>query len=240
MTAFLLIIYHGNNCLQTLSFGLMFDKQTRIISIYLSKQTFMKKLISLSALLITMMLLSGCEILNQAQQMANLTKCEFRLNSVDQLRLAGVNIQQVRQLSDLNFMDAAKITAAAASGGNLPLNFTLNVEVKNPNPATAGLNRLDWILLIDDIEMTTGVNDQRVQVAANGGTAIIPLTIGIDLRQALQGKSADAIANFGLNLAGAGNRPTRITLKAKPTIMLGSQTISYPGYLTVQNEFTSR
>jgi len=200
----------------------------------------MKKLISLSALLITMMLLSGCEILNQAQQMANLTKCEFRLNSVDQLRLAGVNIQQVRQLSDLNFMDAAKITAAAASGGNLPLNFTLNVEVKNPNPAAAGLNRLDWILLIDDIEMTTGVNDQRVQVAANGGTAIIPLTIGIDLRQALQGKSADAIANFGLNLAGAGNRPTRITLKAKPTIVVGSQTISYPGYLTVQNEFTSR
>ena len=199
----------------------------------------MKKLISLSALLITMMLLSGCEILEQAQQMANLTKCEFRLNSVDQLRLAGVNIQQVRQLSDLNFMDAAKITAAAA-GGTLPLNFTLNVEVKNPNPAAAGLNRLDWILLIDDIEMTTGVNNQRVQVAANGGTAIIPLTIGIDLRQALQGKSADAIANFGLNLAGAGNRPTRITLKAKPTIMVGSQTISYPGYLTVQNEFTSR
>jgi hypothetical protein len=199
----------------------------------------MKKLISLSALLITMMLLSSCEILEQAQQMANLTKCEFRLNSVDQLRLAGVNIQQVRQLSDLNFMDAAKITAAAA-GGTLPLNFTLNVEVKNPNPAAAGLNRLDWILLIDDIEMTTGVNDQRVQVAANGGTAIIPLTIGIDLRQALQGKSADAIANFGLNLAGAGNRPTRITLKAKPTIMVGSQTISYPGYLTVQNEFTSR
>jgi len=199
----------------------------------------MKKLISLSALLITMMLLSSCEILEQAQQMANLTKCEFRLNSVDQLRLAGVNIQQVRQLSDLNFMDAAKITAAAA-GGTLPLNFTLNVEVKNPNPAAAGLNRLDWILLIDDIEMTTGVNNQRVQVAANGGTAIIPLTIGIDLRQALQGKSADAIANFGLNLAGAGNRPTRITLKAKPTIMVGSQTIAYPGYLTVQNEFTSR
>ena len=239
MTAFLLIIKHGNNCLQTLSFGLIFDMQTRIILNYLSKQTFMKKLISLSALLITMMLLSSCEILEQAQQMANLTKCEFRLNSVDQLRLAGVNIQQVRQLSDLNFLDAAKITAAAA-GGTLPLNFTLNVEVKNPNPAAAGLNRLDWILLIDDIEMTTGVNDQRVQVAANGGTAIIPLTIGIDLRQALQGKSADAIANFGLNLAGAGNRPTRITLKAKPTIMVGSQTISYPGYLTVQNEFTSR
>ncbi|MBW6492671.1 MAG: hypothetical protein K0B15_15920 [Lentimicrobium sp.] len=199
----------------------------------------MKKLTSLSVILIITIFMSGCEILNQAQQMTNLTKCEFRLSSVDQLRLAGVDIQQINQLSDLRLMDAAKITAAAASGGSLPLNFTLNVEAKNPNTAMAGLNRLDWILLIDDIEMVSGVNDQRVQIPANGGTTNIPLTIGINLKEALKGKSADAIANFGLNLAGTGNRPTRITLKAKPTIMVGSQTISYPGYLTVQNEFTS-
>lgn len=200
----------------------------------------MKKLLSLSAIFFMTIFLSGCEILQQAQQMANLTKCEFRLSTVDQLRLAGVDIQQINQLSDLRLMDAAKITAAAASGGSLPLNFTLNVEAKNPNPAIAGLNRLDWILLIDDIEMVNGVNDQRVQIPANGGTSIIPLTIGINLKEALKGKNADAIANFGLNLAGVGNQPTRITLKAKPTIMVGSQAIAYPGYITVQNEFTSR
>ena len=183
--------------------------------------------------------MSSCEILEQASQVANLTKCEFRLKSVDQLRLAGVDIQQVDQFSDLTFMDAARITAAA-TGGNLPLNFTLNVEAKNPNSAIAGLNRLDWILLIDDIEMVSGVNEQNIQIAANGGTSTIPLTIGINLKEALKGKSADAIANFGLNLAGAGNKPTRITLKAKPSIMVSGRSIAYPGYLTVENEFTSR
>jgi len=186
-----------------------------------------------------MLLLSGCDILNQATQMLNLTKCEFRLATVDQLKLAGVNIQQVHKLSDLNMLDAGKITAAALSGGSLPLTFTLNVEAKNPNSSMAGLNRLDWILLIDDIEMVSGTNQNRVQIPANGGTATLPLAISVDLKQALKGKSGDAIANFGLNLAGAGNRPTRITLKAKPTIVVGNQTIAYPGYLTVQNEFTS-
>ena len=199
----------------------------------------MKKTFIFAFIIVNLILLSGCEILEQASQVANLTKCEFRLQSVDQLRLAGVNIQQVDQLSDLSFMDAAKITAAA-TGSNLPLNFTLNVEAKNPNNAIAGLNRLDWILLIDDIEMVSGVNEQNVQIAANGGTSTIPLTIGINLKEALRGKSADAIANFGLNLAGAGNKPTRITLKAKPSIMVSGRSIAYPGYITVENEFTSR
>jgi len=185
-------------------------------------------------------LFSSCDVLDQARQMAALSKCEFRLSSVEQLRLAGVNIQQVNHWSDLNLMDAAKITTAIASGGSLPLNFTLNVEAKNPNTAVAGLNRLDWILLIDDIEMVSGVNENRVQIPADGGTSVIPLTIGVDLKEALTGKSAEAIANFGLNLAGAGNKPTRITLKAKPYISVGPQSISYPGYLTIQNEFTSR
>lgn len=199
----------------------------------------MKKTFILSLFITTIFTFNSCDILEQASQVATLTKCEFRLKSVDQMRLAGVNIQQIDQLSDLNFMDAAKITAAATSG-NLPLNFTLNVEAKNPNSATAGLSRLDWILLIDDIQMVSGVNEQNVQIAANGGTSVIPLTIGINLKEALKGKSADAIANFGLNLAGAGNKPTRITLKAKPSIMVNGRSIAYPGYLTVENEFTSR
>lgn len=200
----------------------------------------MKKIIFMLAVVFTATVFSACDILDQARQVAMLSKCEFRLSSVDQLRLAGVNIQQVKKLSDLNLMDAAKITTAAVSGSSLPLNFTLNVEVKNPNAGTAGLTKLDWILFIDDIQMVSGVNEQRVQIPGNGGTGTIPLSIGVNLKEVLKGKSGDAIANFGLNLAGAGNKPTRITLKAKPTIMVGSQYIAYPGYLTVQNEFTSR
>jgi len=199
----------------------------------------MKKIPVIAAIFLMITLITGCEILDQARQVAMLSKCEFKLKTVDQLRLAGVNIQQVKKLTDLNMMDAAKITAAAVSGGSLPLNFTLNVEARNPNTSAAGLTKLEWILFIDDIQMVSGVNEQRVQIPGNGGTGIIPLSIGIDLKQALKGKSGEAIANFGLNLAGAGNKPTRITLKARPTIMVGSQSIAYPGYLTIQNEFTS-
>ncbi|HAH59745.1 MAG TPA: hypothetical protein DCL86_16510 [Bacteroidales bacterium] len=186
------------------------------------------------------LIFSGCEVLDQISQTASLARCEFRLKTVDQLKLAGVNIQQVNQLSDLSLSDAARITTAIATGGSLPLTFTLNVEAKNPNSSLAGMNRLDWILLIDDIEMVSGVNEDRLQIPANGGTSVLPLSIAINLKEALKGKSGEAIANFGLNLAGAGNRPTRITLKAKPTVIVRGQSIAYPGYITINNEFTSR
>ena len=199
----------------------------------------MKKQILLSLIAISL-IFSGCEILDQVAQTASLARCEFRLKTVDQLRLAGVNIQQVNQLSDLSLMDAARITTALATGGSLPLTFTLNLEAKNPNTALAGLNRLDWTLLIDDIEMVSGVNEDRLEISPNGGTSVLPLSIAVNLKEALKGKSGDAIANFGLNLAGAGNRPTRITLRAKPTIVVRGQSIAYPGFITINNEFTSR
>lgn len=193
----------------------------------------------LALLLLTAFLLTSCDVLKQIGEMAAFTRCEFRLSTVENLSLAGVNIQQKKNFSDLNFADAARLTAAFV-GGELPLDLTLNVQVKNPNQSQASLNKLEWILLIDGIEMISGLNQQKVTVPAGGGTAILPLRIGVDLKKALSGKSKDAILNFGFNLAGAGNKPTRITLKAKPSVMVGNQIVTYPNYLMIENEFTSQ
>lgn len=194
--------------------------------------------ILLFACLSLFMILTSCDVLQQVNQAANLTKCEFRLESVTNLSLAGVNVQKVNELSDLSLLDAGKL-ATAVSSQQFPLNFTLNIEAKNPNPSVAGITKIDWILLIDGIEMTKGILDQQVTIPANNGTAIIPMQLHFDLKKALSGKSADAIINFGLNLADMGNKPSRITLKMKPTITINSFLLSYPGYITTNTEFSS-
>lgn len=171
--------------------------------------------------------------------MGMLAKCDFRLKTVENTNLAGVNIQRVQKLSDLNFIDAARISAAM-TGKELPLTFTLNVEARNPNATPASMQRIDWILLIDDIEMANGTNTQQVLIPANQGTIIIPLQISSDLKKSLTGKSGNAILNFAFNLGGAGNTPSRISLKAKPTILIGSFPLAYPGYITVTQEFSSK
>jgi len=182
---------------------------------------------------------SSCDVLNQVTQISNLTKCDFRLESVQQLNLAGIYVQNVHKLSDLNMFDAANL-AAAVSSKQFPLDFTLNVEARNPNTANAGMTKIDWILLIDDIEMTRGILDQQVTVPANNGIAIIPLKMHVDLQKALTGKSADAVINFGMNLAGSGNKPTRFTLQMKPTITVNGFPITYPGYVNVKTEYSGQ
>jgi LEA14-like dessication related protein len=201
----------------------------------------MIKHIKLTALLLVAILMvmpfPGCDVTQQVQQAANLVNCDFRVLSVENINLAGINIQNKNSIKSLNLGDAAKIMTAVG-GSTLPLSLTLNFEAKNPNSSPAGLNKLLWILFIDDIQMTSGTVDKAFTIPPNGGNAIIPIQVGIDLKQVLKGKSLEAIVNFGFNLAGMGNKPTRIKAKLKPTIMIGNHPLSYPGYISVNNEFS--
>ncbi len=181
---------------------------------------------------------NSCDILDQAAQMAMLTKCEFRLSTLTNTRLAGVNIQNVDAFKQLSLVDAGKLTAAYASG-NMPLTFTLNVEAKNPNSKPAGMSKLDWILMIDDLEVLNGVTEQRVNIPANGGTATLPMEMKFNLLKVLETRNVESLSNFAMNLAGVGNKPTRVSLKAKPTIYVGSSPITYPNYITINTQFSS-
>lgn len=194
----------------------------------------MKKISTL--LVIVLIAMTSCK---QLQELTNLAKCDFKLKTIDNIQLAGVNVQQFQNLNQLNIMDVAKLTTAYMSK-NLPLSFNLNVDARNPNPSKAAVTALDWILEIDNIEMTRGVLNKRFEIAPNGGVTMIPMVLNFDLLKVLSGKSKDAALNFAFNLSGAGNTPTRITLKARPTVMVGSIPLQYPGYISIKNTFVSK
>jgi hypothetical protein len=182
-----------------------------------------------------LLVIPACSVIQQTSEISAFAKCEFRIESARNIKLASVSIQDKRAMSDLSLMDMAKIGSVLA-GGTLPLNFDLNIQIKNPNPKLGAMNRIDWILIIDDIEMTRGTLNQRVEIPANSMTEL-PVAMSLDLMKSLNGKSGDALINFAMNLAGTGSKPTRIKLKAKPTIMIGTTQIDYPGYITIKEEF---
>ena len=190
----------------------------------------------LAAILIAGSLVSGCAFLDQFLQMRTFANCKFRLVGVSNVRIAGVRIDGKNSLKQVGVLDAVRI-AAALKGGEFPLDLVLNIEVKNPNPKTAAMNRLAWILLVDNIEMVRGQLDRRVEVAPNGGVAPLPLDIALDLRQALSGKSGEAMLNLAFNVAGEGTHPTHVALKVKPSILVGSQNMELPDYITISTEF---
>ncbi|MCX6306088.1 MAG: LEA type 2 family protein [Bacteroidetes bacterium] len=181
---------------------------------------------------------SGCDVARQARQVSNLAKCDFRIASVDHVNLAGVELQYIKSVSDLGFADVARVLAGFASPV-FPLSLQLNLDVRNPNAAEAGLNRLEWILFIDDIQMTSGIVDKPFTVPPMT-TAKIPVDVGLDLKQVLNGKSATAMLNFCMNLAGAGNTPTRFKIKLKPTVIIAGTAITFPGFINVNTTYTSK
>ncbi len=179
--------------------------------------------------------MQSCSVL---KEVSTLGKCEFKMGTLENETIAGIDVSNINSYSDLSLGDVARVGSHVLQG-ELPLSLTLNVEARNPNPVTAALNRLEYIAFIDDVEMARGALNQRVEIPASGGTATIPLNLATDLLSLLSRESRSALFNFGLNLADASNRPTRLTIKVKPTILVGMVELTYPGYFSVSHEFTS-
>ncbi|MCK5463033.1 MAG: hypothetical protein KAI95_08445 [Bacteroidales bacterium] len=200
----------------------------------------MIKNISRVSIIIPMILLAAISenSCNFLKEISTLGKCEFRVTTLEDPEIAGVDVSQIRSFTDLSFVDMGIISASMLKG-DLPLSFTLNVEARNPNPAMAALNSLEYLAFIDDVEVARGNLDRRIEIPANGGVTTIPLRLNTDLIDILKKDSRQALVNFGLNLADAGNRPTRVSIKVKPTILVGAMEINYPGYFTVKHDFTS-
>lgn len=197
-----------------------------------------KRPVHFIALAILLPFFTGCaEIKAQLEKMASFSKCEFRMDSVEKTAVAGIQVQGLESVSDIPLLELAKLRSVLATG-KLPLTFILNLEAKNPNTADAGMNKFEWILLMDGNEMTTGLMEKAVEIPAKR-VGTIPLVVSFDLRKVLSGKTLDSMLNLALNIAGEGTKPTRLSLKLKPSIKVEGQELDYPGYITVTHEFSS-
>jgi LEA14-like dessication related protein len=189
--------------------------------------------IKLYIVIASLLALGSCKAL---MQYTNILKCDFRMESLKNPTVAGIDVNSVKNFSDLSFLQAGKITTAYL-GGNVPLVFTLNMEAKNPNTTEARMAQFDWIVKIDEVQIASGTNQSEYVIPANDGRKIIPLRISVNLLDVINKESKDTLINFGLNLADASDKPTRVSLQIRPTVNVGSVPVTYPGYLSLGTEF---
>lgn len=185
----------------------------------------------LPAILGLLLLVPGCTTL---QQLAALRQVDFDIDRVANGFLAGVDVDRIQNYNDLRPGDIIRLTSAAARQ-EMPMAFTLHLNASNPgdNPAPAQLVKLDWTLFIDDTETVSGIyNDDRL--IEPGSVADIPVAIELDLFRFFSNNARDII-DLGLNLAGAGGSPTRLSLQAQPTVNTAFGPIRYPGTITISH-----
>ncbi len=185
--------------------------------------------------LISFVLLFSLASCTQLLELSRMQQCNFKFKDVSNIRLSNINIQNINSFSSLRFADAAKLLAAYSSG-NLPLTFTLNLEAKNPNSMKASMNGLEWIAIIDDIEVAKGNVSQSIVIPPNNVSTEIPISVSVNLLEVLSGKSKTTILDFGMNLAGVGNNKSRVKIKIKPNIKVGNAYLPMPGYITLSPE----
>jgi hypothetical protein len=192
----------------------------------------MKKIPVLLAIVLT---LPGCALLSE---LTALTRCEFSFHSAQDPEISGIDVRSKHSFSDFSLLDGQLIVGNILNG-TLPFAITANVEVRNPGTSTAAVNAVEWLAFIDDIQVASGTVDKRFEVAPGGGTTIIPIRIRTDLFDYLEGDNPRTMLNFALNLMDAGGQPTRLSMKIKPSVLIGSQQVYYPGYFTITKEFSS-
>lgn len=192
----------------------------------------MKKILLLGGLIF---LLNGCSILSE---LVAFTKCEFRLHSLQEPAVCGIDVSHKSSWSDFSFMEGQAI-AGQLLQKSLPFEITVNVEVKNPGTSVAAVNSIQWIAFIDDLQVAQGTVHERVEVPPSGGVNKIPVRVRADLIDYLEGDNPRAMLNFALNLVNAGDQSSQVTMKIKPSVLIGSQSIQYPDYFNITKEFTS-
>lgn len=193
----------------------------------------------LTIVLLFTLFLSGaifqsCGTLNA---LAGLSRLQFKLDNVTQVRLAGIDITNKRSVSDLSVMDGINLVNAFRTG-KFPLTFTLNVATRNPNERTANLSTIElvefpWRLLIDGRETISGGITNSVAVPSGGETRNIGLGVSVDLKQFFAEKGYDDIINLAMAVAGQG--AAKLQLKAQPTMGTTLGRIRYPSELTIVN-----
>lgn len=183
--------------------------------------------------------LSACSVNKQAQQIKALEKCDYKLLNASNITLAGTDVQK---LIDGKSFDLRNIPALALGylRKDIPLRANLNLEISNPSSSVAAINNFDYIILINKQEIANGMIDQKVKVDP-GQTTSVPVKLNANIYKFLaDGNMLADISDF-LKSAKTGNEKKGIvTLKIRPSIMVGNGLVKYPGYITIDKEVSSK
>ena len=176
-----------------------------------------------------LLVVAGCSTL---QQLAALRQVGFALVGVQGGRLAGIDIAKLVSGTRLSVLDYGKLSVALARQ-DVPLDFLVNVEALNPaeNKVTAKMIRMGWALYLNEKETINGVVDTAV-VMEPGKPVIMPMRMRVNLVQFFNGPAQDLV-DLAAAVAGLNPDPTKISIKASPTIETPLGPLSYPNPITI-------
>lgn len=178
---------------------------------------------------LSIFLFTGCAT-NYKAQIGALGQFNYNVSSVDQIRIAG---------RDLNSFDVNNGVPLASLPGiafallrqDLPLQGRVNLQIANPTNTLADINEFKYIIELGGKPIFEGSVDENIKLNT-GQSMIVPLTFSANIFGVAKEQGLDRVLNDIFTKQGSGF----FVLKIKPSIKIGGKNIFYPGYITVDKD----
>ena len=185
-------------------------------------------------LLVISFYFAGCGVV---KELTNLSRLQFRLEGVQSVTLGGLSVNNKTSLRDFSSLDILRLSTGMIRG-DLPLEFLLNVEVKNPNAennvkSNFTLSSFPWRLLLNGKETVQGNISSPVKIPGHKYLSQIPVRIKFNLVNFITDGGYKEFINLALNLVRKSNTPTQLELFAKPVVDTPIGKINYPKELKI-------
>lgn len=183
--------------------------------------------------------LSSCGINKQAQQIKALEQCDYKLNDINQITIAGTDVKKLINDQSISLVNLPAL-ALGFLRQDIPLRASLKLEIINPSNSLAAINNFDYIILVNRQELVSGTVDQRVSIEP-GQSTTVPLQLNANIYQFLSNqKILEEVTAFLTSAKNGKETKGLVTIKIKPSIMVGGNLVKYPGYITIDKEVSSK
>ena len=183
-------------------------------------------------ILSTILLMYSCDVVKQIGGAYNLMQCKYDYKSIGNIQIAGIGLGKGKSVS---ILEIASLTTILSGGSlqNIPFSMVLNLDVENPNEKDAAyLNGMDYMIELNDMEFSSGKMDVPVRIEP-GKSAVIPLSIGVDLKNLMNRYSKDKVSSEMSRFLGVSPGQTKVTVKLWPKVLIGDVPIKSPAHIPV-------
>jgi hypothetical protein len=185
----------------------------------------------LPVLLVALLAAGGCATI---ENLVRLGQVRFFLDRVGEARLAGIDLDGLRERREVDAEEILRV-ASAIRAGSVPLDLVLHVGAENPSTNSVEVERvvLDWTLFLRGRETVKGVVDRALEIEP-GSSSDLPVAIELDLYRFFREDAGDLIELARGLVTGTGGAD--LELRARPTVYTPLGPIRYPQDIVLSGE----
>ena len=174
----------------------------------------LKKAFSIILISCSLLFLGGCGL----AQLINLINCKFSLANVSDITWAGINLSNIKSVSDLQWSDLQK-AVQAVKNKDFRIGCNVNVNAKNETESPAKLCAFDYDLLLEGSSIAQGSSTDRTTVINPHSTTRILVPLSMDLVSIFKNGDTKNVINLARNLTDYGNgKESNVKVKFTPYI----------------------